>query len=320
MPTKSEEREKSNNMKKESKSKLSSAVESVKKWFKDTFSCCGCKAKGKGRTKAKEGGKAESAEPKKERKWWVVILINGAIAIVALVVIVMIVNAVLGGVTRHGKNVDVPNMVGESLQEARKMAQKNDLNIVVSDSLYVPYFEGGVVLEQRPSAGKAKVKSGRKIYLTVNSTQSRQVEVPHVAGFSLRQAVGNLLSSGLEVEVLEYRADLANNYVLEQIYEGVAIVGDSVVMAPVGSSIKLIVGSNQTSAEPIPNLVGKTLREAKNILWTAGFNVGHVEFDEQLNLLEQTSAVIYEQTPVANMNGYQGDRVSLKLSYAEEEE
>lgn len=307
-------------MKKESKSKLSSAVESVKKWFKDTFGGCRCKARGGAKTKSNGNAEGQSEEPKKERKWWVVILINGAIAVVALVIVVAIVNAVLGGVTRHGQNKDVPNMVGSTLQEARKMASANELNIVVSDSLYLSYFEGGVILEQRPSAGKNKVKSGRKIYVTVNSTQRRQVEVPHVAGFSLRQAVGNLLSAGLEVEMLEYRSDLANNYVIEQMYEGVIIEGDSVVKAPVGSPIKLIVGSNQTSAVPVPNLVGKTLREAKNILWTEGFNVGHITFDQELNLLEQTRAVIYEQSPVADMNGYQGDRVSLKLSYTEEEE
>lgn len=278
------------------------------------------KSKPKSSPRTAKKSTKRSSTPKVERKWWMTILINGVIAIIALVVVLAIVNEVLGGVTRHGKNQDVPDMVGVTLEQAERLALDNDLQIIVSDSLYVPYFNGGVVLEQRPSAGKDKVKSGRKIYLTINSTQRRQVEVPHVAGFSLRQAVSNLLSSGLEVEELEYRADLANNYILEQIYEGVAIIGDSVVMAPVGAPVRLVVGSNQTSAEPVPNLVGKTLREAKNILWTAGFNLGNVIFDGDLNLLEQTRAVIYEQTPVATMNGYQGDRVSIKLQYITEVE
>ena len=261
---------------------------------------------------------ADKAE-KKERRGWVTLLLNGVIAVCALIIVVVIVNAILGGVTRHGRNKDVPNMVGTTISEARKLAAQNDLQVVVNDSLYIPYFEGGVILDQRPVAGKAKVKSGRKIYVVINSIQRRLVEMPHVAGYSLRQAVGNLQSVGLEVEELEYSSDLANNYVLDQAYEGVIVPADSVMMVPAGTAVKLIVGSNQTSAEPVPNLVGKTLREAKNILWTAGFNLGRIEFAEELNLLEQTRATIYEQSPTAGMNGYQGDRVSLKLQYIEEE-
>lgn len=310
-------------MKKKTTSKLNLKAywDSVVNWFKGLFDKrCKKRSKTTKKKSAKSGAANASDGVKKERKWWVTILLNGVIAVCALIVVVVIVNAVLGSVTRHGKNKDVPDMVGLTIDDARTMASRNELQIIVNDSLYLPYYEGGVILEQRPSSGKAKVKSGRKIYVTINSMQRRMVELPHVAGFSLRQALGNLQSVGLEVEELEYRSDLANNYVLEQQYEGVTITADTLAMVPVGSAIKLIVGSNQTSAEPVPNVVGKTLREAKNILWTAGFNVGRLEFDEELNLLEQTKALIYDQSPMAGMNGYQGDRISVKLKYTEEEE
>ncbi len=309
--------------KRESKLNLGAYWERITDWCKGLFANSARANKSdKGGTKSTKGqGKTSANKPEKgERKWWVVLLLNGVIAVCTLIVVVVIVNAILGGVTRHGKNKDVPNMVGVTLEEAQSMAAQNELQIVVNDSLYVPYFEGGVILEQRPVAGKAKVKSGRKIYVIVNSQQRRMIEMPHVAGFSLRQAIGNLHSVGLEVEELVYKPDLANNYVLAQEYEGVTVPADSAMMVPAGGALKLIVGSNQTSAEPVPNLVGKTLREAKNILWTAGFNVGRTEYDEELNLLEQTRAIIYEQSPAAGANGYQGDRVSLRLHYTEEQE
>jgi beta-lactam-binding protein with PASTA domain len=311
------------NKKRESKLNLGAYWERITEWFRGLFATkpCANKTGRVGAKSAKGQNKNVTNNPeKKERKWWVTLLLNGVIAVCALIVVVVIVNAILGAVTRHGKNKDVPDMVGVTLEEARGMAAKNELQIVVNDSLYVPFYEGGVILEQRPVAGKAKVKSGRKIYVIINSQQRRMIDMPHVAGYSLRQAIGNLQSVGLEIEELEYRPDLANNYVLEQMYEGVVIPADSAMSVPAGAAIKLVVGSNQTSAEPVPNLIGKTLREANNILWSAGFNVGRTEFDGELNLLEQTRATIYEQSPVEGMNGYQGDRISLKLHYTKEQQ
>ena len=58
------------------------------------------------------------------------------------------------------------------------------------------------------------IKKRRRIYLTINSVQSRKVIFPNIYDLSLRQATRELEKSGLEVGNLQYRADIATNKVL----------------------------------------------------------------------------------------------------------
>ena len=242
---------------------------------------------------------------------------NIVIAVSLLIIVLFVSNILLAIITRHGSNKDVPNFVGANLEQAEGLARKGRLEIIVNDSLYVPMYAGGIILEQRPSAGKDKVKSGRKIYVTINASQQRKVAVPYVAGYSLRQAKSNLMAAGLEIERLEYVSDIANNYVLDQKFRGVVMAKDSVVMAPMGSRITLVVGRDGTHLEPIPNLSGMTLRQVKNTLWDKGFNLGEVEFDGSLDMAGQNAARVYFQWPAPDTEGRQGREVAVKLRLEE---
>lgn len=247
------------------------------------------------------------------------LLRNGVLAVSLLVIVLVVVNVLLGIVTRHGQNKDVPNFVGVSVEDAHTMAQEGGLEVIINDSLYVPLYPGGVILEQRPSAGRDKVKSGRKIYVTINASRQRSVEVPYVAGFSLRQAKSNLMTAGLEIERLEYVEDLANNYVIAQKLHGVELKADSTVMAPIGSKVTLVVGGNRAHTEQVPDLTGMTLREVKSTLWDMGLNVGSVEFEGNLDMAGQNSARVYLQSPLPETEARQGRAISVRLKALEEE-
>ena len=243
---------------------------------------------------------------------------NIVIAVSVLVIVVFVANILLAVVTRHGSNKDVPNFIGASLEQAEGLARKGRLQIIVNDSLYVPMYAGGIILEQRPSAGRDKVKAGRKIYVTINASKQRSVEVPYVAGYSLRQAKSNLLAAGLEIDHLEYVSDIANNYVLDQKLRGEVMKADSVVMAPIGSKVTLVVGCSDNRYEPIPNLAGMTLREVKNMLWDHGFNIGVVEFEGVVDMAGQNSAKVYNQHPEPETPARMGREVSVWLKVVEE--
>lgn len=258
--------------------------------------------------------KEQQTTAKKERSVLMTLIINGAKALVLLVVVVFVVNILLGILTRHGSNRDVPELVGCSTEQAEALLREQRLELVVSDTLFVPVYESGVVLEQRPSAGEGKVKAGRKIYVTINADHQRLVKVPYVTGLSLRQAVGDIASVGLEIERLTFRNDIANNYVLDELLHEVSIDEESNLEAYMGTGITLIVGSNGRSSSVVPNLVGKTLHEAKTMLWSAGFNLGAVNYDGEMSLLEKTDAVIYKQTPAAYSSNNPGRAVSLSLT------
>ena len=250
---------------------------------------------------------AKSAEPSVARA----LGRNVVIAVSLLVIVLFVANILLAIVTRHGSNKDVPNFIGTNLEQAEGLARKGRLQIVVNDSLYVPMYAGGIILEQRPSAGKDKVKSGRKIYVTVNASKQKSVVVPYVAGYSLRQAKSNLLAAGLEIDHLEYVSDIANNYVLDQKLHGEIMKSDSVVMTPIGSKVTLVVGRSDNHLEPIPDLTGMTLREVKNMLWDHGFNLGKVEFEGVVDMAGQNSAKVYNQYPESETPARMGREVSV---------
>ncbi len=243
---------------------------------------------------------------------------NVVVAVSLLVIVLFVANILLAIITRHGSNKDVPNFVGSNLEQAEGLARRGRLQIIVNDSLYVPMYAGGVILEQRPSAGKDKVKSGRKIYVTINASKQKSVEVPYVAGYSLRQAKSNLLAAGLDIDRLEYVNDIANNYVLDQKFRGEPMKADSAVLAPIGSKITLVVGRSGNHSEPVPDLMGMTLREAKNMLWDHGFNLGEVEFEGALDMAAQNAARVYQQHPLPETEGRMGRSVSLWLKAIEQ--
>lgn len=216
--------------------------------------------------------------------------------------------------TRHGARRTVPDFAGIRLDEAQRLADKHDLKIHVNDSLFVPAYEGGIVLDQLPEGG-VEVKPGRTVYVTINSFREKMVPVPYVAGRSLRQAKNMLEIAGLEIEKLVYRPDIATNYVLEEYCRGRQITADSAIEAEMGSGVTLHVGVEPESGTTVvPQLVGASLREAKGRLWEAGLNVGRILFDEQIELLDRKEARVYVQAPSAERSAGLGSSVELRLT------
>ena len=216
--------------------------------------------------------------------------------------------------TRHGVRRTVPDFSGMPLVDAYRLARKNDLQLKVNDSLFVPAYEGGIVLDQLPEGG-VDVKPGRKVYITINSYRQKMVPVPYVADRSLRQAKNMLEIAGLEIAELVYRADMATNYVLAEYYKGKPITADTHIEAEMGSGITLHVGvAGGYGTTVIPQVVGYPLREAKSRLWELGLNVGKVVFDEDVDLLNRKDARVYLQSPSAERSAVLGSRVDLRLS------
>lgn len=107
--------------------------------------------------------------------------------VLTIVVLLLVAHFAMQIGTRHGSHRTVPDFTGLGLDEAIHLAHRTQLRLQVNDSLYVPAYEGGVVLDQLPHEG-TQVKGGRTVYVTINSFAQKKVDVPYVAGRSLRQA------------------------------------------------------------------------------------------------------------------------------------
>ena len=219
--------------------------------------------------------------------------------------------------TRHSARRSVPSFIGMLMEEAEEVARKNDLIIEVNDSLFIAGQPGGAVLDQLPREG-AVVKPGRKIYVTLNSFRQRMVDVPYVAGRSLRHATNMLEAAGLGIERIEYTRDLATNYVLAQYAGEKRVLENSNIKAEKGSGIILHVGVSAT-ARPliVPPFIGRNFNDARSRLWESGFNLGKVVYDDGIPAIERSRAKVYAQSAKPGTSASYGAVVSLYLTLDE---
>lgn len=141
------------------------------------------------------------------------------------------------------------------------------------------------------------VKKNRRVELTINSLLPRQVAVPSLVGFSLRQAKAELAAIGLKPGRLIYTPDLATNNVMQQLYQGQPIAPG----APINiySAIDLVLGmAPGHELAYIPMLFGKSLEAALDILSDHSLNTGIITYDQSvLTAADTLAARVFRQSP-----------------------
>ena len=246
------------------------------------------------------------------------ILWNLVLIAVVLVLLLVLSYIALAVGTRHGMRRTVPDFTGLGLKDAQYYAEQRGLKLIINDSLYVPAYPGGMVLEQLPKGG-VDVKEGRKIYITINSFAQKKLPMPYVAGRSLRQAKNMLESAGFGIETLEYVEDIATNYVLAQYLGGVEITAESNIKIEKGTGVVLKVGvSPDQNMTTVPRLIGRKLFDAKGKLWEQGLNVGNVTYDEGITLLNEDDARVCRQSIMQSSQMPLGSAVSIHLTLDKE--
>lgn len=246
------------------------------------------------------------------------ILWNLTLIAVVLISLLVLSYIALAVGTRHGMRRTVPDFTGLGLKDAQYYAEKRGLKLIINDSLYVPAYPGGMVLEQLPKGG-VDVKEGRKIYITINSFAQKKLPMPYVAGRSLRQAKNMLEGAGFGIERLEYVEDIATNYVLAQYLGGVEITEQSDIKIEKGTGVVLKVGvSPDQNMTTVPRLLGRKLFDAKGKLWEQGLNVGEVTYDEGITLLNEDDARVCRQSVLQSSQLPLGSKVSLHLTLDKE--
>ena len=132
---------------------------------------------------------------RKNRFFW----LNIAAMVLVLIAAPVAVLQWLDTYTRHGEAVVVPDVKGLSVPQAAERFARVGLVYQVTDSTYVKIEPAGCILENNPPAGQ-RVKEGRIVYLTVNTTSIPLVDVPDLAdNSSARQARARLLATGFLV-------------------------------------------------------------------------------------------------------------------------
>jgi len=150
-------------------------------------------------------------------------------------------------------------------------------------------------VRQYPTWG-AKVKNGRKVYLTIVAKKREMVPMPNVVDLSIRRAVDVLQYGHLKVKNIEFVNDIALNAVLEQKIRGIHIPPDSLLQS--GSEIVLVVGNGYIKeGSSVPFIIGKTYQDACDIILKSSFNIGYVD---TLNYEKDVMLRVYKQNPHAD--------------------
>jgi beta-lactam-binding protein with PASTA domain len=219
--------------------------------------------------------------------------INLLAGLVLMVFFLFLLSRMLGPLTRHGKNRVVPNVVGLSFDEAKKVLRKGGFDIEIQDSIYSDTLAKGAVLKQVPE-GDALVKISRTVYLTINRQVPPEVEMPNLIGFSYRNAEMQLKNMGLRIGDTTYKPDFAKNSVLEQWYDGASVAPGTKLRQ--GSVISLVLGNGIGEIEfSVPNLVGMKFSDAKALLESNGLSFLVVLLDA--GVTDTMNAYIREQYP-----------------------
>lgn len=165
------------------------------------------------------------------------------LAVVALLILVFLILSWLKFTTNHNQHIVVPDVSKLTYVEATKKLKQVDLRLEILDSAnYNPDYPKYSVIEQIPAAGQ-KVKQNRKIYITLNPSGYRSVEIPPLVGRTRRQTEPTLRALGFEIGEITYKPYIAPDEVLEMRHKGRIIEPGE--MLQITSVIDLVLGDGK---------------------------------------------------------------------------
>lgn len=219
----------------------------------------------------------------------------------------------LPGYTNHGETVTVPDLENFHYDEIEDYLASRDLRYEISaDSGFVADAKPLSVLKQNPRPG-AKVKQGRKIYITLNAENAPLIKMPNLVNSPLKNAQEVLANYGLVRGEIIYVPDIGQNVVLDQKFRGRTIKEGFEI--PKGSQIDLVVGDGlgkQTLA--IPNLVGMEEADAEFLVVGSGLRLGRINYISTDTVPKGT---IVKQLPPSGIEAKTGELIDVWVSELE---
>jgi serine/threonine-protein kinase len=210
------------------------------------------------------------------------------VIIIGFAVFILIDSIIMPSYVQKGKTTKVPDVIGLSLEEAKKKLREAGLEPKEAEYKTDKRYEIGIVTLQNPLA-ESEVKYGRGVYLTISGGEEL-VDVPNLKGISIREATFNLERNGLKLGMISYETseEMFANTIIRQ-----GIPPNTKVKS--GNHIEVTVSQGRaTDMHPVPDVTLKTLAEVEKLLMDGGFQVGKITYQTNLDLLPNT---ILEQYP-----------------------
>ena len=193
--------------------------------------------------------------------------------------------------------VDVPNVVGKQLSVATRLLEERHLRVSSSEvtNSDVP---AGQVISQSPEPGES-VKEQRLVHLVV-SKGAGDITIPDLQGMSFDQAREKLKSLGLSIGKVTYVSDTSKDDGII-ISQGLQAGGK----ASKGATVDITVNQTKSSTIEIPNVVGMTIKEAKEALGNLGLSISKISGSNE------DTAIVTDVSPAPGSSVKRDESVSL---------
>ncbi|MCX7904208.1 MAG: Stk1 family PASTA domain-containing Ser/Thr kinase [Caloramator sp.] len=169
------------------------------------------------------------------------------------------------------KDVKVPNVVGLSKEDARKILEDNRLTMEIEGTQSSDLPEGAVIATIPEEGTMVKENS---IIRVIISSGPKMVIVPDLKGLDLTYAETLLRNNKLNLGNIDkqYSDEIQKGYIIDQN----PLSGTEVKE---GTAIDLIISEGpQIRIVKVPNLLGMSLEQAKQTLKLSGLNLGTVNY------------------------------------------
>lgn len=204
---------------------------------------------------------------------------------------------VLTGGTRR---LSVPEVVNTNLDAATARLESMGLSLEVAEKVYDDNTLPGTIVEQKPQQG-TQVKNGETVSVVV-CLGPESAAVPDLDGMTQEEAANALAPLGLHVGVVTHRqdSDAPRGTVIEQYPEQGEVLEN-------GGTVDLTL-SDQPLMRDVPNVLGKTLEEARQRLKEYDLQLGDVHYEYATGY---DVGEVFRQSPESGTQLRQGDSVNV---------
>ena len=204
--------------------------------------------------------------------------------------------------------VEMPNVVGLSKEEAQAEIEAAKLVFEVEKEEYNKDVPEGYVISQDPTYMERfnKVKQGSTVKVVISKGQEKTT-VPKVVGMEKDEAIKALEDAKLEVQVVEETSKkVQEGYVISQETDPdtEAYAGDTVI-------IHVSTGVEKVT---VPDVIGKTQSEAKTTLEAQGFVVSVTTSEDS----SKASGVVLKQSLDSGKSVEKGSSITITVNSYEE--
>ena len=164
------------------------------------------------------------------------------------------------------KDVQVPNLVGKTVEEVQNTLKGTKLTYEIKEEKYDTTIDKGLVISQEPEyKSNYRIKENQKMQIVVSLGQ-KITKVPKVTGMTEDEAKESLKESELEVVVVEeFDKKVEKGIVIKQDVDPESEVG-------AGSTVTITV-SKGIEESTVPNVIGKPKADAIKEIEDAGLTV-----------------------------------------------